>query len=591
MRRYGAGVLRRVGIGRHLVVAAAVAVPVVLTLLGVVGAGQRDERFDAKQVLVTPVAGQPDAVRIREVVDQDFGTQTRRGYQRIIPNDFGEPIDIVAASPDAPSGVFIDQVVQNGVGSTRIRVGDPDAALTGQHRFVLSYTLPLARLTSGELALDIIGTDEKFETGRFEVVLAGFDLAEARCNTGGRGAAGGCSFEARPDGTLLAVIEPLPAGDGITVGGPIAAITEPPAVAEPPLPPRRDDDSFPMVLVAGPLALATAVGSFVVARRRGRNRVAPGGAADAAFAAATADGPFELVADDRLDDLVTTEFAPPSGIEPWEGRALLTETVDSDTVAAWFSGLIAYEAVELQRDPPVVSAGSKLHELAADDRNRVQALFAAGPTLPLDGYRPAMRTLWHDQQAVLLQRVRARNWWVSSGPGSLPQWPVAVPVSVGVALLGLGAAWFFGMWGAWWVALALAVAVPGAAALVAYAPLLAVRSVAGSAMALRTESFRRFLQASEGRHVDWAWSHGLLREYSAWAVALDAADAWSRAVGASSVPPTASNDVSPLTVFWVASALQHSTVPPSTSGSGGSGGGFSSGSVGGGGGGGSSGSW
>ena len=42
----------------------------------------------------------------------------------------------------------------------------------------------------------------------------------------------------------------------------------------------------------------------------------------------------------------------------------------------------------------------------------------------------------------------------------------------------------------------------------------------GSALALRTESFRRFLAASEGRHVQWAWEHGLLREYSAWAVAL-----------------------------------------------------------------------
>ena len=70
-----------------------------------------------------------------------------------------------------------------------------------------------------------------------------------------------------------------------------------------------------------------------------------------------------------------------------------------------------------------------------------------------------------------------------------------------------------------------------------YRTLLPVRSATGSALALRTESFRRFLAASEGRHVEWAWKQGLLREYSAWAVALGAATAWERALAASSVPP------------------------------------------------------
>ena len=57
---------------------------------------------------------------------------------------------------------------------TRIRVGNPSVLHTGRHRYEGGYGLPEARLDGGELALDVIGTDETFRTDRFEVVLAGF---------------------------------------------------------------------------------------------------------------------------------------------------------------------------------------------------------------------------------------------------------------------------------------------------------------------------------------------------------------------------------------------------------------------------------
>ena len=124
-----------------------------------------------------------------------------------------------------------------------------------------------------------------------------------------------------------------------------------------------------------------------------------------------------------------------------------------------------------------------------------------------------------------------------------------------------------------------------------YRELLRVRSATGSALALRTESFRRFLEASEGQHVDWAWKQGLLREYSAWAVALGAAGAWSKALNKSQVPPAEAAALShPMLIYSMGSSISSSHTAPSSSGSGSSGG-FSGGSVGGGGGGGSSGSW
>jgi uncharacterized membrane protein YgcG len=142
------------------------------------------------------------------------------------------------------------------------------------------------------------------------------------------------------------------------------------------------------------------------------------------------------------------------------------------------------------------------------------------------------------------------------------------------------------------LALVASFILPGLAGLTAYSGLLPSRSAVGSALALRSESFRRFLEASEGSHVDWAWQRGLLREYSAWAVALGAADAWGRAVAASAVsPPEVRMNTMPLFMSTQSSAWQQSFTAPHQSSSSGGGGGFSSGFSGGGGGGGSSGSW
>ena len=109
-------------------------------------------------------------------------------------------------------------------------------------------------------------------------------------------------------------------------------------------------------------------------------------------------------------------------------------------------------------------------------------------------------------------------------------------------------------------------------------------------------SFRKFLVESEGQYVEWAWKNGLLRQYSAWAVALDAADAWQAAMERAGVPQEEIQTSSPLMVHSMAGAFAASHVAPAPASSGGSSSGFSggggfSGSVGGGGGGGSHGSW
>src|SRR5215218_3107953 len=105
-----------------------------------------------------------------------------------------------------------------------------------------------------------------------------------------------------------------------------------------------------------PLGAASAATVFALARRRGRNEVYAGGAADAAFGAGplpppgSPPRPVVLVPDTKMDELATTEFAPPTALAPWQGNVLLREVIDNDTVSAWFSGHAARDVLTITRD-------------------------------------------------------------------------------------------------------------------------------------------------------------------------------------------------------------------------------------------------
>ena len=595
--------LRKVSFWHHLVVGLAILAMTLLAGFRVIGAGDesliRPEHFDAKQVTVRPEGA--DGVRIREVVDIDFGPTARRGYQRILPNDFGAPIDVTASSPDANDDV---EVVQFG-GETRIRVGDPNVTFTGRHRYVLEYTLPDAAVSTGRLDLDIIGTDETFVTQRFEIVLTGFSFDSLDCSTGDRNAFGGCEFTQDADGNLVALIEPLAPGAGITVNGVISALT-PPVLPAVPEPPGSIDGGFrPLGLVMIPLGVIAAGAVFLVGRTAGSNTVLAGGAAEAAFGELPVPGTSERradvatyrVPDARLAELATIEFVPPRGLEPWQAAVVLRESVDDQSVSAWFSEMIADGAlVATEEDGTVrLTRGPETGRLSAVDQGHLHRLFAGGEVIELGSYDAAFTATWKAIQSEQRAFAGAAGWWSRGGPGGRVTTPskwigvaiVALVVAaavIGVAVLATTET-FWLVLSSPWLALVAGLLVPLVVAALAYRPMFASRTATGSALALRAESFRRFLEASEGRHVEWAWQQGLVREYSAWAVALGAAEAWSKAIESSNIPDPQVALAGPLVVYSAGSAFASTHTAPSSSGGGGGGG------VGGGGGGGSSGSW
>ena len=590
----------------HLAVVASVVVVVVMALAGFIGEPSHPEKIEQLQV-VARGAGE-NGLRVTEVIDQDFGTKQRHGPQLEVPNDFGVLTDITASSDDAPDELHVlPNACDGSSGRTCIRVGDPDQTVTGQHRYTISYVLPSARYAAPQLHWDAVGAESAIPIEKVTVRFSGIDLDSPTCSQGGAGAEGACRFE--PGAPLQVKAARLDPKEGITVSGEVTAWGPGEQVAAPPLPERRTQGGSLAAIVALVLGTATAVAVYLWARKVGGNEVVGAGAAEAAHGTGGLPGEVRRVSDAELGELSTVEFAPPKGIAPWQGAVAVTEVLDKDTVTAWFSGAVADDLLAIERhgDRPRLSRGPRADTADAVTAGILDKLFANREVVDLDGYDPAFAKAWEKVEELQQRWVLDSGWWRSHAPrtgrgkpGGCVSFTVLVllviAAFVGSAMI-IGFTGSFeslGLVGAVATLLVVSIGLPALVARVAYAPLLPGRTANGSAYALQTESFRRFLVESEGQYVEWAWKNGLLRQYSAWAVALDAADAWQEAMERAGVPRPEIEAASPLLVHSMASSFQASHVAPSTSSSGGSSGfssGGFSGSVGGGGGGGSHGSW
>ena len=296
--------------------------------------------------------------------------------------------------------------------------------------------------------------------------------------------------------------------------------------------------------------------------------------------------------------MATIEFVPPRGLDPWQGMALLREVVDDETVLAWFSGMVAKEALVVTGSGKDVSLarGPKQDQLSLVDQAHLARLFAAESSIELGKYDSDFAATWSNVSEEQQGFIRESGWWNNRvrGAGLIRKLVTGDRHRRGHprvlqrrcrhrfewARRARIAAVRPRRWASW---------CRSVVAVVAYGSMVPSRTATGSALALRTESFRRFLASSEGKHVDWAWKHGVLREYSAWAVALGAADAWSKAISSSNIPDPSVAMSGPMLIHTMGSTFSTTHIAPSTSS--GSSGGFSGGGMGGGGGGGSSGSW
>ena len=242
--------------------------------------------------------------------------------------------------------------------------------------------------------------------------------------------------------------------------------------------------------------------------------------------------------------MATIEFAPPAGLTPAHGGIILREEVRTEHKVAWLIQAAIDGVVELDdRD------GTRLTRIAgapaAPDQQAVfSQMFTSGPDARARLVRPVVRhRLEHPRQpAVGLAGTGSGLWDTRADArriaamvlGVIAALAGAVGALVGGALAGIGdggpsCGSSLAVAGGLLAGAGLAAAVGGWE--------LRVRTAAGSALWLRVESFRRFLAESEGYHADEAAKRGVLREYTAWAVAVGEIGRWTQAVSASTIAP------------------------------------------------------
>ena len=257
----------------------AAAVLLVGVLAGVAAVAGRTERIAALWASARVAAG--GAAQVVEVIDYDFGSRQRHGIYRDVPGlDPADPVQV--SSPTAPAQVEVTGTAQQ----TRLRIGDPGRTVTGRHRYTIGYRLGGVGGEDQRLAWDAVGTSWPVGIARAELHLAApWRLERASCFHGDAGSVAPCRVDAPEPGHLVATVEGLDAGEGVTIYASAGAgLPAAPAVPGPP-PPPADPGTGPYLpaLVALAAALAGAVATSWRVRRAGRERVVPGGAAEAAF--------------------------------------------------------------------------------------------------------------------------------------------------------------------------------------------------------------------------------------------------------------------------------------------------------------------
>ncbi len=121
----------------------------VLLLGGTAGAQSGTEQINRYEVKITI---QPNGdLHIQEVIRYDFGVVPKHGIFRDIPVKFDYPkkadtnrvypLDVVSvrASEGTPADYELEDFSENGIGYQRIKVGDPDTTITGEHTYEITY--------------------------------------------------------------------------------------------------------------------------------------------------------------------------------------------------------------------------------------------------------------------------------------------------------------------------------------------------------------------------------------------------------------------------------------------------------------------
>ena len=555
-------------------------------------------------------------ILVHEIIDYDFGVVPHHGIYRDVPvrtDQSGKAgydrvypltVESVRASVGTPAQYTVEEEGDN----QRIKIGDPDELITGEHTYDITYRVRGALnafADHDELVWNAVGTDWSVPIERASAIVhAPAAIQRVGCATGQYGSTLPCAAAAATKSDAAFSVAQLGPYQGMTftVGLPEGAVVPAP---KPILEERFNVTSaFRVTPATGGLAgimlaLLAGIAVFLV-WKFGRDRRYAGSAVDAAYGM---DGGPEVRA--PLHEAETpVEFEPPDGLRPGQlGTLIDFEANPLDVTATIIDlavrGYLKIEELdkawyERKHDWKLTKVDNP-GELHHYERTLYDGLFKDGDEINLSDLHNTFAERMGKVREQLMDDAMQKGWFARK-PGTVHV--LFAMLGVLVLVLGVGLTVLLAI--STHAALLGIPLIIGGILLMVTARWMPHRTAKGYAVLRHAEGFKRFIDESEKSRAEFAERKNLFSEYLPYAVVFGATKKWAKAFAdLGDEPPDTSSWYlsqhafdyavfsSAIDGFAVTTAGTLTSAPSSSGSSGFSGGGFS----GGGGGGGGGGSW
>jgi len=586
-------------------------------LLGYPLAGQADEGWVITSFHSDIAIAHDSTLTVTEDIRVDFGSLSKHGIFRTIPlryrfNDTQDRYYLldVKSVTNGTSQLPYDDSVSND--NEVIKIGDPNRLVSGNQRYVITYTVTGAMNSfqdHDELFWNVDGALWPVSKAQVSatVHLPAGSLQKSACYEGPPGSTEVCRHTDGSDRADFLSTHQIGSGEEMSV---VTALS-PGAVAVPPplLEPRErrfPQDAFDLTpLTVGLFVLLTMLGLGLVAWNwwaHGRDRAYLTQHYLAGSPPAPADEPSEPQRTQPLlgQDTLVVEFGPPQNMRPAELGLILDESADTKDVTATIVDLAVRGYLTIAEGPGKADwtltrkEGTDLAPPLQFEKTLFSGLFAGRDSVKLSDLKGTFAPTLKKAEGEIYADSLSRRLFTSSPNQARTAWGC---MGCAVVLVGFAATVALGLaFGGGLVGLAVIIA---GIALTATFPFMPQRTAAGRTLLQHTLGFRLYMTTAEKYRQQFAEKAQIFTQLLPYAIVFGCVTQWAKAF--EGIDTAAANSGwyagnAPFQAALLASSLESMNatissaityVPPSS----GSSSGFSGGFSGGGGGGGGGGSW
>ena len=429
----------------------------------------------------------------------------------------------------------------------QLKIGDPNRTVSGTQTYVVSYTASglvnpdVAGDNMDEIYWNVVPTGWELPFSNVTVALTGPDAVSRTTCYMGTDYTDPCTSNSFNGSTATYTQSSLSPGEGLAVTGGWPVGTYPGATLDlvPASSSGGSSQESPFSFNegggfwAGGSAVATGLVGWLIAhlRKRGRDEqyanVTPG--------MVPVTGDAVTTKREEIRD-AAVEFAPPKGIPPRLVGACAREGTANEDITATIIDLAVRGYIHMDQQ-----AGGdfdfKRTNLDPNTLNQVErtihnGLFADSPVITkAELSSESFYNTYSGFQTLLAREFDAQKWYKLN-----PKTVVASYRAGGIAIAGLGTIASFilgsffalnGLPGIGWLAVPCLVLGIG---MFAVSKRMPVRTPVGSAVAIQSLGFKKYLETAEADQIRWEEGQDIFSQYLPYAIAFGCADHWSNLI-------------------------------------------------------------